>query len=60
MPFLPRVNSLWRNLFNKEKVDHELAEEMRRRRVVAEHPELVLDKWVVDDHELFGRHAHAW
>jgi putative ABC transport system permease protein len=29
MPFLPRVNSLWRNLFNKEKVDHELAEEIR-------------------------------
>ena len=29
MPFLPRVNSLWRNLVNKEKVDHELAEEIR-------------------------------
>jgi putative ABC transport system permease protein len=29
MPFLPRVNSLWRNLFDKQKVDHELAEEIR-------------------------------
>src|SRR5690349_13894161 len=29
MPFLPRVNSLWRNLFDKENVDRELAEEIR-------------------------------
>ena len=29
MPLMPRVNSLWRNLFHKEKVDHELAEEIR-------------------------------
>ena len=29
MPFLPRVNSLWRNLFEKEKMDRELAEEIR-------------------------------
>ena len=29
MPLLPRVNSLWRNLVDKEKVDRELAEEIR-------------------------------
>jgi predicted permease len=29
MPLLPRINSLGRNLFNKEKVDHELTEEIR-------------------------------
>ena len=29
MPILPRVNSLWRNLFDKENVDRELAEEIR-------------------------------
>lgn len=29
MPLMPRVNSLWRNLFDKENVDHELAEEIR-------------------------------
>jgi len=29
MPFLPRVKSLRRNLFNKEDVDHELNEEIR-------------------------------
>ena len=29
MPLLPRINSLGRNLFNKEKVDQELAEEIR-------------------------------
>jgi putative ABC transport system permease protein len=29
MPLMPRVNSLWRNLFHKETVDHELAEEIR-------------------------------
>jgi hypothetical protein len=51
-----------RRLVREEERDlvHELAEEMRRRRVVAQHSQLVLDQWVVDDHELFGRHAHAW
>ena len=29
MPLLPRINSLGRNLFNKEKVDQELTEEIR-------------------------------
>ncbi|MCA1576321.1 MAG: ABC transporter permease [Acidobacteria bacterium] len=29
MPLLPRLNSLGRNLFNKEKVDQELTEEIR-------------------------------
>ena len=29
MPFLPRLNSLRRNLFNKEQVDQELNEELR-------------------------------
>ena len=29
MPLMPRVNSLWRNLVDKEKVDRELAEEIR-------------------------------
>jgi putative ABC transport system permease protein len=29
MPLLPRVKSLWRNLSDREKVDHELAEEIR-------------------------------
>lgn len=29
MPFLSRVNSLWRNLFHKENVDRDLAEEIR-------------------------------
>jgi putative ABC transport system permease protein len=29
MPFLPRISSLGRNLFNKDKVDQELTEEIR-------------------------------
>lgn len=29
MPLLPRVSSLWRNLFDKANVEHELAEELR-------------------------------
>ncbi|HEX5835119.1 MAG TPA: ABC transporter permease [Pyrinomonadaceae bacterium] len=29
MPILPRVNSLWRNLFDRENVDRELKEEIR-------------------------------
>ena len=29
MPLLPRVSSLWRNLFHKANVEHELAEEIR-------------------------------
>ena len=29
MPLLPRVSSLWRNLFHKANVEHELAEELR-------------------------------
>jgi putative ABC transport system permease protein len=29
MPLLPRANSLWRNLFDKENVDRDLAEELR-------------------------------
>ena len=29
MPLLPRLSSLWRNLFDKTNVEHELAEELR-------------------------------
>jgi hypothetical protein len=29
MPLLPRVSSLWRNLFDKANVERELADELR-------------------------------
>ena len=29
MPLIPRLTSLWRNLFHKDRVDHECSEEIQ-------------------------------